>query len=70
MLKWEVKIDKAVLCLNIAYVTNYLVQTILVIPGNANFCWVRGLLQQTITWYKKSAMLEGKLIIIPALGHF
>ena len=27
-----------------------------------------GLLQLTITWYK-SAMLEGKLIIIPALGH-
>ena len=27
-----------------------------------------GLLQLAITWYK-SAMLEGKLIIIPALGH-
>ena len=27
-----------------------------------------GLLQLTITWYK-SAMLEGKLIIIPALGR-
>ena len=27
-----------------------------------------GLLQLTITWYK-IAMLEGKLIIIPALGH-
>ena len=26
-----------------------------------------GLLQQTITGYKISAMLEGKLIIIPAL---
>ena len=26
-----------------------------------------GHLQQTITWYK-SSMLEGKLIIIPALG--
>ena len=28
-----------------------------------------GLLQQKITWYKKPATLEGKLIIIPALGH-
>ena len=30
---------------------------------------VIGLLQLTITWYTKSAMLEGKLIIFPALGH-
>ena len=29
---------------------------------------VIGLLQLAITWYK-SAMLEGKLMIIPALGH-
>ena len=30
--------------------------------------FVIGLLQLAITWYK-SAMLEGKVIIIPALGH-
>ena len=33
------------------------------------FCPSIGLLQQTITWYKISAMLKGKLIIILALGH-
>ena len=30
--------------------------------------FVIGLLQLAITWYK-SAMLEGMVIIIPALGH-
>ena len=35
---------------------------------NKKTVMIIGLLQLTITWYK-SAMLEGKLIIIPALGH-